>query len=264
MSILGGAVGDGSKNQADDVKTVQLLLNLNIGRLMPMTAVPVTGKSGPATVALINEFQKRVMKARNPDGVIDPGGATLGELRNGLPADVSADMLFGVFVHSNRDRVAKFAGGLIAALTTTEIDSDLRRAHFLAQIGHESGELVFTEEIASGAAYEGRADLGNTVKGDGQRFKGRGLIQITGRANYAAYGKDRGADYLSDGRRELLATDPATAVDCSVWFWKKAKCNVAADKDNVEKVTRIVNGGLNGIDNRTRLLARAKFFLKPQ
>ncbi len=63
------------------------------------------------------------------------------------------------------------------------INTPLRRVHFFAQIGHESKELIYSEEIASGRAYEGRFDLGNTQPGDGVRFKGRGLIQITGRAN---------------------------------------------------------------------------------
>jgi putative chitinase len=92
-------------------------------------------------------------------------------------------------------------------------------AHFIAQIGHESASFLFAEEIADGSAYEGRIDLGNTQSGDGKRFKGRGLIQLTGRANYAAYSKDSGVDYVA--KPQVVASDPVVAVDVACWFWNK-------------------------------------------
>ena len=103
-----------------------------------------------------------------------------------------------------------------------DIDTDKRIAAFIAQIGHESGQLRYVEELASGAAYEGRKDLGNTQKGDGKRFKGRGLIQITGRFNYALISKDLGEDFISNP--ELLST-PKYAVQSACWFWNKNKLN---------------------------------------
>ena len=103
-----------------------------------------------------------------------------------------------------------------------DIDTDKRIAAFIAQIGHESGQLRYVEEIASGAAYEGRKDLGNTQKGDGKRFKGRGLIQITGRFNYEKLSKDLGEDFISNP--ELLST-PKYAVQSACWFWNKNKLN---------------------------------------
>ena len=103
-----------------------------------------------------------------------------------------------------------------------DIDTDKRIAAFIAQIGHESGQLRYSEEIASGAAYEGRKDLGNTQKGDGKRFKGRGLIQITGRFNYTLISKDLGEDFISNP--ELLST-PKYAVQSACWFWNKNKLN---------------------------------------
>lgn len=102
------------------------------------------------------------------------------------------------------------------------IDTDKRIAAFIAQIGHESGQLRYVEELASGSAYEGRKDLGNTQKGDGKKFKGRGLIQITGRFNYALISKDLGEDFISNP--ELLST-PKYAVQSACWFWNKNKLN---------------------------------------
>ena len=103
-----------------------------------------------------------------------------------------------------------------------DIDTDKEIAAFIAQIGHESGQLRYVEEIASGAAYEGRKDLGNTQKGDGKRFKGRGLIQITGRFNYTQLSKDLGEDFVKNP--ELLST-PKYAVQSACWFWNKNKLN---------------------------------------
>ena len=98
-------------------------------------------------------------------------------------------------------------------------------AAFFAQIGHESGSLRYSEEIASGSAYEGRTDLGNTQPGDGKRFKGRGLIQITGRYNYEKASKALGYDLISNP--ELLS-QPELAVKSACWWWKNAKLNELA------------------------------------
>jgi putative chitinase len=133
-------------------------------------------------------------------------------------------------------------------------------AHFFAQIGHESGELRWTTEFASGDSYEGRQNLGNTEPGDGRRFKGRGLIQITGRANYVAFGRAIGSDFTSDANAALLGSDPNLAAYASCWFWKARGLNELADRDDIEGVTHRVNGGLNGFAQRVALLARSRFF----
>jgi putative chitinase len=134
------------------------------------------------------------------------------------------------------------------------VDTRERRAMFLAQVGHESGQLRYVEEIASGAAYEGRADLGNTQPGDGVKFKGRGLIQITGRHNYRECGKEFKLDLLSNPK---LLSEPKLAALSAGWFWWKNNLNRFADVGDIEGCTRKVNGGLNGYKDRVMLYKRA-------
>lgn len=129
-----------------------------------------------------------------------------------------------------------------------------RVAMFLAQIGHESGQLRYVEEIASGAAYEGRKDLGNIMPGDGVKFKGRGLIQITGRKNYSWCGNDLGLPLLT--QPELLET-PKLAALSAAWYWNRAGLNKWADVGDLNTVTRLINGGFNGLADRTLLYKRA-------
>ena len=131
-----------------------------------------------------------------------------------------------------------------------------RCAMFLAQILHESGHLRYTEEIASGQRYEFRADLGNTEVGDGKKYKGRGLLQITGRANYEQMAKYMGLDLVN--HPEILST-PSNAVlsACTWWSLRQSKLNKYADAGNIEGVTKIINGGLNGSVERSQLFEKA-------
>lgn len=137
------------------------------------------------------------------------------------------------------------------------IDTTLRKAHFLAQVAHESGAGRWMEELASGAAYEGRRDLGNTEPGDGRRFKGRGLIQLTGRANYRAYSQAIYGDDRAIQDPAMVARLPDAALAAG-WFWQAKGLNALADRDSLELVTRRVNGGLNGLADRARYLHMAK------
>ena len=141
-----------------------------------------------------------------------------------------------------------------------DINTPLRWSHFLAQIAHESAELRYSEEIASGKAYDtGKlaVRLGNTPQadGDGQKYKGRGLIQITGRANYEAYKKCCGFDVVT--KPQLLA-QPVGAIRSAMWFWKSKGLNELADRDEFTVITKRINGGTNGIEDRRKYLARAK------
>ena len=147
---------------------------------------------------------------------------------------------------------------LEARLTEYAINSDLRRAHFLAQICHKLAGFRTTEEFASGSAYEGRKDLGNTQPGDGARYKGRGLIQLTGRANYLEYGQALGLDLVAHPE---TAAEPVTSLLIACEFWKRRVLNQFADQDDIETITRQINGGLNGFDDRKAYLAKAKAVL---
>lgn len=138
------------------------------------------------------------------------------------------------------------------------LDSDLRLAHFMGQCAHESGGFRYMEEIASGAAYEGRKDLGNTEPGDGRRYKGRGPIQLTGRANYRSFGRRLGLDFES--HPEMVAY-PSVGLLVALAYWDERGLNALADRDDLVGITRTINGGTNGIEDRRRLTARAKSLL---
>ncbi len=143
--------------------------------------------------------------------------------------------------------------------------SAMRLAAYLAQIGHESGRLVYVREIwgptPAQQRYEGRADLGNTQPGDGRRYLGRGLIQITGRANYAAV-RDGLSGMWSDvpdfeGQPALLES-PRWAAVSSAWYWYSRGLNTLADAGDFLRITRRINGGTNGLADRQALYARAR------
>lgn len=136
---------------------------------------------------------------------------------------------------------------LLAAMSRAGIIDPTERAMFLAQMAHESGNFRYDEEIASGQAYEGRSDLGNTQPGDGVRYKGRGYIQLTGRANYRDYGNRLGVDLENNPD---LAKDPNIAADIAIAYWQQRVDRNAARAGDVRTVTRNINGGLNGLADR--------------
>ncbi|MCH5592803.1 glycoside hydrolase family 19 protein [Pseudomonas syringae] len=156
-------------------------------------------------------------------------------------------------------KVAKtFAPVLNTAMSKYQIVTPLRVAAFIAQVGHESGQLRYVREIwgptAQQLGYEGRKDLGNTVPGDGSKYRGRGLIQITGRANYADCAEALGLDLIN--QPELLEL-PQHAAMSAAWFWGKTGLNTLADKREFVTITRRINGGTNGLADRQALYARA-------
>jgi putative chitinase len=259
---ISGSVGPGAANTLADVKTVQALLSLNRKILVLPAPLAVDGRWGARTSEAILMFQAQVMGLAAPDGRVDPGSPTLAVLVGGMSPGFSAEKLQGIMINAQKPQVDTYADPLASKMAAYAINTPLRQSHFLAQVGHESGELNYTSEIASGDAYEGRLDLGNTQPGDGRKFKGRGLIQLTGRANYADYGNAIGVNLVDGDNPRQVADDPILAVDVACWFWQRHGLNAIADRDDVLSITRGVNGGLNGLEDRERQLARAKFFLR--
>ncbi len=255
------SVGRNGVNQQSDVRTVQALINFNLPRLHSLIHLNTDGCIGPATTDAIAQFQKNVQGLTDPSARVEPDSETFGELRKAVPAQFSEAVLAALMPDAKVVAVKEYFEPLHRGMDANGIDTPLRKAHFLAQLGHESCDLRYCEEIADGAAYEGRTDLGNTHPGDGPKFKGRGLIQITGRFNYSAYGRHKERDFLTPANYELVAKDPALAVDVSCWFWTKHGLNALADADDVRAVTKVINGGYNGLADRQSRLLRAKCFL---
>ncbi len=155
-----------------------------------------------------------------------------------------------------QEAITSAVGAVLAeTLESYQIDTRLRIAHFLGQTCHESAGFRTTEEFASGERYEGRADLGNNEPGDGPRYKGRGLLQLTGRANYRELGKVLGVGLEEDPE---LAAEPVLSLKIACEYWTRKKINAACDRDDIVDVTRLVNGGSNGLEDRRGYTAKAK------
>lgn len=182
---------------------------------------------------------------------------------------------------ANINNATRFLPFLIDTCAEYGINTPIRRLCFLAQLGHESGGLFFTEELASGKAYEGRNDLGNIHAGDGMRYKGRGLIQITGRSNYVTLSSEYGEDFIAQpqllGGKNIgvcsLQQMKYAALSAG-WFWDKKNLNDLADKIDIRKsvdegdnlrhykdITLKINGGYNGLQDRVnRFISGIEFF----
>jgi len=152
-----------------------------------------------------------------------------------------------------------YADHLAYACAMHDITSPVRLAAFLAQVGHESGSLKHTAELwgptDAQRSYEGRKNLGNVQIGDGFFFRGRGLIQVTGRANMTQMAEWLGLDLL--GSPELLEQPRWAALSAATW-WARHGCNQLADAGDFEALTRRINGGINGLDDRLKRWERAK------
>lgn len=169
-------------------------------------------------------------------------------------------------------------------LASYEINTPLREWHFLAQVFHESGNLNITKENLNYSAerllvvfprifktlddakayhldperianriYANRMGNGNEASGDGWKYKGRGYIQITGKANYAAFKTDTGCDVITNP--SILET-PLFALKSALWYWNKHNLNVLADKNDIEGITRAINGGRLAIEDRKKILQK--------
>ncbi len=212
----------------------------------------VDGLYDTNTQRALDKFRRAYHVGGRGQGV---GKATLGKLKAASKNYVTAGQLTRIMPGLSRARAEQVEPHLNRAMVEFGITNKKRQAAFLAQIGHESVSLRYFEEIASGAAYEGRSDLGNVRPGDGVRYKGRGPIQLTGRGNYRRAGRALGLP---------LEANPKMAARLSVgfrtagWFWQSHGLNGLADRRAFDTISRTINGGDNGLQDRRDYYARAR------
>lgn len=189
---------------------------------------------------MINAVRLQARLGVKPDGDIGPGTLKALFMHFGAKLALASELGVSANVHFR---------------TYGILDNGLRLAHFMGQCSHESGGFRYMEEIASGSAYEGRRDLGNTEPGDGKRFKGRGPIQLTGRANYRAFGREVGIDFESHPE---IVSYPSVGLMAAVRYWDSRNLNAKADADDLLGITEAINGGTNGLEDRKVQTAKAK------
>lgn len=186
-------------------------------------------------------------------------GAAAPALPGTTPAlSVTAQRLLRLAPSGKRTIVEGIAAHFDRLAIDASVITRLRLCHFLAQAAHESDCFRTLEEYggtAYFARYDGRRDLGNTQAGDGARYHGRGIFQLTGRFNYRRYGGLIGVDLEASPER---AKEPAVSLAVAFAYWRDRGCDKPADADDIAAVTRLINGGRNGLAERTRLLAAAK------
>ncbi|MBU9765284.1 hypothetical protein FR943_15705 [Mycobacterium sp. TNTM28] len=166
---------------------------------------------------------------------------------------VTVEELREIVPELSQAKAEEMVGPLNEAMREGGMNTPQRQAAFLSQIAVESDRFNTYEEYADGSQYEGRTDLGNTEPGDGTKYKGRGVIQITGRYNYTQMSEDLGVDFVN--HPELAAT-PEYAFKSAVWYWNNHDGNTVADGGNITDITRMVNGGTNNLAERTEYYNR--------
>jgi putative chitinase len=187
--------------------------------------------------------------------------------------DISPALLRGLMPGATEERIRRYHEHIKYYCGRFGVDTPLRIAHFFAQVGHESGDMRFTHELGKAPYFDkydtGRlaASLGNSPEkdGDGELYKGRGLIQLTGKANYKAFSRwyygPEGEDRFPERPWEV-EENPRACVASAFWFWNSRGLNKIADKDDIVALTKKINGGTNGLKDRNERLARAKEWLR--
>jgi len=223
----------------------------DVKKLQEKLGLTADGSFGPGTEKAVKEWQSKngltvdgIITSANkswpmmfdskpqPEVIVSSEGLSLEKLKGHVPSNVLSQI----------PETAKKFG----------ITNNLRLAHFLSQCAHESGNFKWVVEFASGKAYEGRKDLGNTETGDGVRFKGRGYIQLTGRSNYSKFSKFCGEDCVSNP--DLVSNKypmmSAAYFFNSIKLWET--CDKGSSDEVVKLVTKRVNGGYNGLEDRQK------------
>ena len=231
LAELGYNIGRGGTSNLKNLKII------NNAQTKPSEIRGVDGIKGKNTTAAIKEFQKdnNLLVTGNLDA------STVAALSNPKKPTLKMDdkKYSTTEQNDNMRRVRNEA--IKQGITGLELVS------LMSQVAHESADFKRTEEYASGSAYEGRKDLGNTQKGDGVKYKGRSFIQITGKSNYKKIGDKLGLDLINN---PTLLEDPDTAARATVEWWKDNVQPLVGDFSDVERVTKIINGGFNGLKDR--------------
>ncbi|MAC47336.1 glycoside hydrolase family 19 protein [Oceanospirillum beijerinckii] len=203
---------------------------------------------------------------------------------------VNAEQLHEIMPNAKQENILLYQHGINKVFADFEINTPLRVVHFLAQIAHESGSLRYVSENLNYSAkalravfgkyfpidsdaeefarqpekianrvYANRMGNGDEASGDGWRYHGRGLIQLTGKDNYRHFAQSVGKNTIA--RPDLLQTDPDLAVAAAGWYWDSRNLNAYADHDDIREITRRINGGYHGLEDRQQYLTRAKSVL---
>jgi len=178
---------------------------------------------------------------------------------------ITLEQLRAVCIYSSAGHLEPFIEPLNAAMKEFEINTKKRIAAFIAQVAHESGSFQYMQELASGAAYDKRSDLGNTLpeaiaaaaaggKSVGRFYRGHGCIQITGYYNHLKCGEALGLDLVN---QPTLLTQPVNACRSAAWFWDSRNLNALADMGDFKKITKRINGGYTHLEQRSEFYVRA-------
>ncbi|WP_222937508.1 LysM peptidoglycan-binding domain-containing protein [Spartinivicinus ruber] len=229
---------------------------------------------------VIPGIDKAQPAAKQQTTISEPEGETADSL-------ISLSQLEQILPKTKTETLSHYCSAVNRCLHKYEINTPLRIAHFIAQVAHESGGFRYVsenlnyskeallqvfgkyfpnenladqyarnpEKIAN-RVYANRMGNGSESSGDGWQYRGRGFIQLTGKSNYQAYKKDSGIDVVSTP--DEVAQNPTVVVDAAGWYWNKNNLNRYADQDDIRTITRRINGGLNGLDDRQHYLTQAK------
>ena len=173
--------------------------------------------------------------------------------------ELTKEIILKIVPTANKELVSHLVPHFNTYFPQYDINTVNRISFFIGQCAEESASFRTLTEYASGAEYEGRKDLGNTHEGDGKRYKGRGIIQITGRFNYRKYGQILGLDLENNPE---LAKDPEVCVRVACEYWKSHSINKNADANDIVGATKKINGGTNGLSQRTAYIKKAQKIIK--